>query len=250
MRLADIGTQATWQGRQDATRIRRDEVTRQGASRQSDVAAAVQALKDEARATDDQRMKQQAFTIELAQQKVELAAAKLANATGEIAKKAAQFELNNAQKVLDAELASSAASTAATKAGTGKNGSKGLTPYQQTQAIARAHDAAEAFYTPPDDGNALTPAGTRLPYQDAMRRLTGKYGLTKAQAVDVLNTYYTEAGADGRPVFDFQERAQLQKLGYTKQQITNAMSGYVQSKKTGKPTPGYKLYEKMISRLG
>jgi hypothetical protein len=263
MRLADIGANATYQGVQTANQLRSDEIARASGSRAADVNAAVAALKEEARLSSDQSMKKQAFAIELQQKKVDLAAAKLANATGAIAKKQAQFELDNAQKVLNSTLAGTAATTANVKANTAatkaeikaaedekKANPKGLTPYQQTQAISKAHDAAALFYNPPPPKSLTEKQQPRLPYQDALKRLTGKFGLTKAQGVEVLNTYYKEAGADGRPVFDFTERAQLAKLGYTKAQIQQAMTGYIQSKRTGKPSKGYKLYEKMLDRLG
>jgi hypothetical protein len=251
MRLADVAANAGYQGTQTANQLRADEVTRQAGTRSADVNAAITALKEEARATDDQSMKDQAFKIELLQKRVDLAASRLANATGEIAKKQAQKELDNYQAQFDAELANTKAQTAATKAGTGqKPGIKGLTPYQQTQAISKAHDAAAAWFNPPAPKKLTDPKVARMNYQDGLRRLTGKFGLTKAQAVDVLNTYYKEPGSDGRPVFDFQERAQLVKLGFTKKQVTDAMNGYLQSKKTGQKTAGYKLWEKMTDRIG
>jgi len=247
MRLADIGANATYQGTATANQLRKDEVTRQ-----ADVQTAIKAIQEEARASNDQAMKKRAFEIELSQKRVDLAATKLANATGEIEKKKAQFELDNAQKVLNADLAASAATTAATKAGTiTKQNGKGLTPYQQTQAIKNAHTAAELLFKPPMVGKGvLAKQPPTVPYQQALKVITGKYGLTKAQGVDVLNTYYTAAGENGRPVFDFQERAQLVKLGFTKKQVTDAMNGYLQTKRTGQKTAGYKLFEKMTDRLG
>ena len=269
MRLADIGANAMYQGAQTANQFRSDEIARASGSRAADVNAAITALKAEARASSDQSMKNRAFAIELQQKKVDLAAAKLANATGAIAKRKAQFELDNAQTVLDASLAQTAAETAGTQASTVgtkastaqtkaetealadevKKNPKGLTPYQQTQAISKAHDAAKAMFAPPVPKGQFT-APAALPYQQALKQLTGKFGLAKAQGVEILNTYYTQAGENGRPVFDFTERAQLAKLGFSKAQITRAMNGYITSKRTGKPTAGYKLYEKMLDRLG
>lgn len=238
----------------------------------------------EQRAIDDQRMKDLAFDVELQQRQVELAASKLANAKGEIERKQAQFELDNAQDVLDASLAEQAAGTASTEATTaatkaltpweikqakaeiaqskattaatkaeakaaGKG--KGLTPYQQRQLLAKAHDAAAAFYSPPPPKDPIFgKQQPRMPYKDGLARLTGKYGLTKAQAADVLNVYYKTPGEDGRPVFDLEEQAQLLKLGFTKAQINQASNGYAKAQETGKPNPGYKLFEKMSDRLG
>jgi hypothetical protein len=291
MRLADIGANASYQGVQTANQLRSDEIARASGARAADVNAAITALRTEGRAqraegrearaetraatlatntearakaaelraSDDQRMKNLAFKIELQQKNVELAATKLANATGEIARKKAQFELDNAGKLLDAslaqadaDLASTKAETAATEADTAAGGKTkpSLTPYQKSQAIAKAHDAAAEFYDPPPPDNPF--AGEQKPrmsYPDALARLRGKFGLTRAQAVDVLNTYYTEAGADGRPVFSDQERGQLLKLGFTAAQIQQAMAGYAKTKKSGSSTPGYKLYEKMYDRL-
>lgn len=258
MRLADIGANATYQGVETANKLRSDEIARASGSRAADVNAAVTALKTEARATDDQRMKDQAFTIELQQKRVDLAAARLANATGTIAKQQAQKELDNYERQLNSSLAAQAATTANTKANTAattaetkatKANPKGLTPYQQTQVMAKAHDAAKTMFAPPiPKGQFVAPAA--LPYQQALKELTGKYGLTKAQGVEVLNTYYTQAGENGRPVFDFTERAQLKKLGFTNAQVTRAMNGYIVSKRQGKSNAGYKLYEKMLDRLG
>jgi hypothetical protein len=263
MRLADIAANAGYQGTQTANQLREDEVTRQAGSRSADVQAAVSALKEEARATDDQRMKDQAFKIELAQKRVDLAASRLANATGEIERKAAQKELDNYQVKLNAELASTRANTKATLAGTKiKQNAKGLTPYQQTQAIKNAHDAAQVMAAPVPVKGAygVTTTPEPLGYQQAVKQLSGKYGLTKAQAVDVLNNYYEVTRTDasgktvltGRPPLDFQERAQLKKLGYTAAQITKAMNGHLNAKLNPDRAnnPGEKLYAQMVDRLG
>jgi hypothetical protein len=280
MRLADIGANAMYQGTQTANELRADEVARASGSRAADVNAAITALREEKRAGNvegraarlatnterraraeesraviDQRMENRAFEIEIQQKRVDVAATRLANATGEIEQKQAQFELDNAQKVLDASLKQQAAETANTKADTAatkkatKLGAKGLTAYERAGIIQKAHDAAAKWHDPPPDSNILTPDKPPKDYGDGVNILMRKYGMSRAQAVDVMDSYYTEPGVDGRPVFDLREMAQLGKLGFTKAQIQQAMTGYVKAKQSGKPTSGYRLYEKMLDRL-
>lgn len=261
MRLADIGNQAMYQGTQTANQLRADEVARQAAARQTDVNTTVANLREQARLTDDQRMKDQAFTIELQQKRVDLAAAKLANATGRIAKKKAQFDYDHAQQVLDASLAQTKAQTAATVAGTKRTNienaaakakkGQALTPYEQSQLRIAAHDEAAQMYNPPVQGKGLTAkAPPRVPYQQALNILQNKYGQTKEQAVNTLNDYY-QPGLDGRPAFDFRERTQLQKMGFSKAQIQRAMSAFALAAQKKKFDPAARaLYVKMQERLG
>jgi hypothetical protein len=305
MRLSDIGANAMYQGTQTANQLRADEVARAAGSRSADVTAAITALKTdkraanaegraqredvragvlatatekrartaETRAADDQRMKDLAFTIELQQKQVDLKAAKLANATGEIAKKKAQFELDNAQTVLQSSLDEQAATTAGTKASTKatiastaltkaqtasevlqtailkKRGGKTLTPNEEAIIMQKAHDAAQKFFDPPQPTNVLAAKPPRKNYQDAQNILMGKYGLSRAEALKVLDVYYKTPGADGRPVFDPGEQTQLVKLGYTKAQINQASNGYAKAKRQGATNPGNDLYNEMLDRL-
>lgn len=308
MRLADIGANATYQGTQTANQLREAEVTRQSGARTADVNAAITALKEEkrlnqaeiraghadvramhedvrarhedaragradTRAADDQRMKDLAFDIELQQKQVDLAATKLANATGEIAKGKAQFELDNAQKVLDGSLKEQAAGIKLTEAQTEaqtaaaavakKKAKKTLTPNEQQRVIERAANTAKEMYSPKpvkgSYGAVINPPS--VPYQTALKQLAAKYGLSKVEAAEALNAYYQvgegakvvngKTVVGGRPAFDVGERAQLLKLGYSKNQITWAMNAFVLASQ-GKEfeAKDKALYEQMLDRLG
>jgi hypothetical protein len=305
MRLSDVGANAMYQGTQTANQLRADEVARASGSRAADVNAAITALKTdkraanaegraqredvragvlatatekraktaETRAADDQRMKDLAFTVELQQKQVDLAAAKLANATGVIAKRKATFDLNHAQEILDASLKQQAAqtagqkaTTAATKAGIAltkaqtasevlqtailkKRGGKTLTPNEEAIIMQKAHAEANRFFNPPQPTNVLAAKPPRTDYKKGLNILMGKYGLSETEAAKVMNAYYTTAGENGRPVFDPDEQAQLVKLGFTKAEINQASNGYGKAKRTGAQNPGYTLYEKMLDRL-
>jgi hypothetical protein len=116
-----------------------------------------------------------------------------------------------------------------------KSGTSGLTPDQRNQNMQDAGQFALGLYYGTVEGkpanevegfDAEDPGSygsDAVDYQEALRRIKRRFGLSTGDAVGILDELYDTPGADGRPWFSFSERSALRRAGYSSAQISKAM---------------------------
>lgn len=117
---------------------------------------------------------------------------------------------------------------------------------------AKALRMAEDFYYGiPDetraDGTVSKPGKDAVKYQIALRRVMA-LGLKLVDAQQILNTYY-QRGEGGRPMFSYQERRALTKMGVKKTTLTQLSNAYLNATTPEGRAKAWEAIKALLARL-